>query len=217
VPTLVDLFAGELGWSKGFLSRGWKVIAFDIKQPKEIPDGVTFIRCDVLQLRAEHGRIYIPAQIWGALESWPFDFGVASSPCEEFSLFGMPCFFPNPPYPKAGIELFNHARALFERAEMPYLMENVRAAQDFVGHAKHRCGSFHLWGNGVPPLMPQGIVKGFKHGGIRKKGWGHDKRGAAAAATIPPELSECVASYAERILDASRDSDRTDSRASHDG
>jgi hypothetical protein len=34
------LFAGELGWSKGFLAKGWRVIAMDLKEPKHIPDGV---------------------------------------------------------------------------------------------------------------------------------------------------------------------------------
>jgi hypothetical protein len=101
----------------------------------------------------------------------------------------------------------------------------VRAAQDFVGQAVNHCGSFYLWGNGVPPILPQGISKGMKLAGIsgkqakamskqellehRRRGnmmWASsksDKRKAATAqvATIAPELAGCVADYAERLLE----------------
>jgi hypothetical protein len=94
-------------------------------------------------------------------------------------------------------------------------MENVRAAQQFVGKAVHHCGAFHLWGNAVPPLMPQGILKGWENKYVdskgRKRGGGpgryewstSDGRREATAkvATIPPELANCVADYAERLLE----------------
>ena len=41
----------------------------------------------------------------------------------------------------------------------------------------------------LPPLMPRGIQKGISHGGD------------AGAATIPPDLANCLAEYAERILE----------------
>jgi hypothetical protein len=65
-----------------------------------------------------------------------------------------------------GIRLFSHTRALCEATGLPYVMENVRAAQDFVGKAANHCGSFYLWGSGVPPILPQGITKGMKLAGM---------------------------------------------------
>ena len=44
---MLDLFAGRLGWSKPFLARGWTVMAVDLVEPPEIPDGVTFRAMDV--------------------------------------------------------------------------------------------------------------------------------------------------------------------------
>ena len=90
-----------------------------------------------------------------------FDFICASSPCEQFSVHGMKHFHPNPPYPELGIKLFNHTRAICEASGVPYVMENVRAAQQFVGQAVNHCGPFYLWGNAVPVLMPQGVNKGM--------------------------------------------------------
>jgi hypothetical protein len=200
VPVLLDLFAGRLGWSKAFLARGWKVFAVDLILPPEIPAGVTFLQMDVLAMRN--------------VMEWHVDFICASSPCEQFSVHGMKHFHPNPPYPELGIKLFNHTRALCEASGVPYVMENVRAAQKFVGNASHHCGPFYLWGTGIPPLMPQGIIKGMtrRAQGFKEykgqPGWGkriegatkrNDKEAAALKATIPPELANCVADYAERI------------------
>jgi hypothetical protein len=190
MPRLLDLFCGKWGWSKAFAARGWECVGIDLTIPEEFPRGCEFVEGDVLSLTLRGLRVAIKP-----------DFIVASSPCEEFSVFGMRCFFPYPKYPAKGIELFNYTRELCWNSGVPWLMENVRAAQDFVGKAEHHCGAFHLWGTGVPPLMPQGIVKGFKHGGIRKPDWPHDKRGGSAAAVIPPELANCVAEYAERLLE----------------
>jgi len=89
-------------------------------------------------------------------------------------------------------------------------MENVRAAQQFVGQAKAHAGSFYLWGNAVPPILPQGVVKGMtrKAMGERKykgqEGWNANQRSgqrikAARVATIPPELAGCVADFAESL------------------
>jgi hypothetical protein len=144
-----------------------------------------------------------------------FDFVCASSPCEEFSLWGLRHFNPNPAYPEMGIKLFNHCRAVLEESGIPYIMENVRAAQKFVGKADHHCGAFHLWGNAVPPLMPQGILKGWETKYVDSKGrnrgggpgryeWSTSdgrREATAKVATIPPELANCVADYAERLLE----------------
>ena len=147
---MLDLFSGRWGWSRAFLARGWACTGVDLVVPSEIPDGCEFLQMDAMTLTADFVR--------------EFDFVCASSPCEEFSVHGMKHFHPNPKYPETGIRLFNHTRAICEEAGVPYVMENVRPAQKFVGTAVHHCGPFYLWGSAVPPLMPQGISKGIDIG-----------------------------------------------------
>ena len=204
-------------------------------EPPEIPQGFRFAKANVLNIRIGElwGKPFftyvINAQL-GELFAQDFDFICASSPCEQFSVHGMKHFHPNPPYPELGIKLFNHTRELCEASGVPYVMENVRAAQQFVGNAVHHCGPFYLWGNAVPPLLNQGISKGIslhipgieKVTGDARKAlrnaakipfqWtstGGKKRKAitAGAATIPPELSSCVADYAERLLEQKAERD----------
>src|SRR5271157_2849171 len=143
---LLDLFCGRWGWSRAFAKRGWECYGIDLTRPPETPDGCVFIQWDILFLKT--------------LRDYKADFIVASSPCEQFSVHGMKHFHPNPKYPELGIKLFNHTRQLCEASGVPYVMENVRAAQQFVGNAVHHCGPFYLWGTGVPPLMHKGIGKG---------------------------------------------------------
>ena len=226
---MLDLFAGRLGWGKSFLARGWDVTAVDLVLPPEVPEGVLYLQLDVLRLGwlPGSGLVYSgpDGEIW---ELGFFDFICASSPCEQFSVHGMKHFHPNPPYPEMGIRLFNHTRALCEASGVPYVMENVRAAQQFVGRAVHHCGPFYLWGTGVPPLMPQGVKKGMRlatgyegfSGKFReltreekkaaRKGdkmlWSSSKsperrEATARAATIPPELAGAVADYATRLCE----------------
>jgi hypothetical protein len=188
---MLDLFAGRWGWSREFARRGWECVGVDLVEPPEIPVGCTFIKANVLELSVDFVR--------------GFDFGCASSPCENFSVHGMKHFHPNPPYPELGIQLFNHTRGLFEAAGIPYVMENVRPAEKFVGRAVNHCGPFYLWGNAVPPLTPQGISKGFgdmstAHYHANLHLISPHKR-AANVATIPPELASCVADYVERLLE----------------
>src|SRR6266550_7440760 len=147
---LLDLFCGRWGWSRAFAARGWECVGIDLVEPPDTPARCEFLQGNVLELTGD----WFPT----------FDFIVASSPCEEFSVHGMKHFHPNPRYPEMGIKLFNHTRSLCEASGVPYVMENVRAAQQFVGQAVHHCGPFYLWGNGVPPLMPQGIIKGGRLG-----------------------------------------------------
>jgi len=214
---MLDLFCGQLGWSKAFLARGWDCVGVDLIKPPTIETErvfqFTYICLDVLTLDATFVR------------SGDFDFICASSPCEQFSVHGMKHFHPNPPYPELGIKLFEHTRAICETSRIPYVMENVRAAQQFIGKAVHHCGPFYLWGNGVPLLMAQGIHKGIDVGSsklvkamsveekrayraqfIWNQAWSSSKtrkRDTAKAATIPPELANCVADYAERIMEKS--------------
>ena len=207
MPRLLDLFCGRWGWSRAFAARGWECQGIDLVTPDEIPENCFFTQADVLSI----------TQLYG-----PFDFIVASSPCEEFSVHGMKHFHPTPKYPEMGIALFNHTRALCERSGLPYVMENVRPAQDFVGAAENNCGPFYLWGTAVPPLMPQGITKGIDVGSSKavkrmtpeekrvyraqfawNQAWSSSKKrqqDTAKAAMIPPELANAVADYAEALL-----------------
>lgn len=188
---LLDLFCGRFGWSKAFAARGWECVGVDLVEPVEIPRGCKFRQADILSF-------------WGVdIMDGGYDFICASPPCQQFSKFGMPNFYPHPPYPEHGIRLFNHARQICEESKLPYVIENVWGAQKFVGDSAGRCGPFHLWGSGVPPITPQGIKKG---GTLGTGGWQNfgsmDKAdNAAKAATIPPELSACVADYAERLIE----------------
>jgi hypothetical protein len=214
---MLDLFCGRFGWSKAFAERGWECVGIDLVEPPEVPDGCTFFKTDILNITADS-----PFMRWDDGSKY-FDFICASSPCEQFSVHGMPHFHKNPPYPEMGIKLFNHTRALCEAAGVPYIMENVRPAQEFVGKAVNHCGPFYLWGSAVPPLMAQGITKGANFGSTKKlmamtreerkaarrlipavsssSKSAHRKALTAGWATIPPELSACVADYAERLLE----------------
>lgn len=202
---LLDLFCGRWGWSRAFAVRGWKCVGIDLVEPTETPEGCEFLQGDVLTLTGDWFHT--------------FDFIVASPPCQQFSVHGLPFTRKTAKYPELGIKLFNHARQLCEASGVPYVMENVRMAQQFVGRAIHHCGPFYLWGSGVPSLMPQGIRKGLRLGKSgftgeaqrewRRKNdptWNPSKSKArqeatALIATIPPELANCVAEYAERILE----------------
>lgn len=199
MPRLLDLFCGRWGWSRAFAARGWECVGVDLQKPfSEYPRNCSHVLDDVLSVDIEfiaHGR---------------FDFICASPPCEEFST--MRNFRPPVHYPEMGIRLFNHTRALCEASGLPYVMENVAGAQKYVGRAGAKCGSYFLWGTGVPPLIPMGIRKGMTElaMGLRehkgKPGWDvrHGVKGqtqTALVATIPPELANCVADYAEALLE----------------
>lgn len=79
----LDLCSGLGGASQPALDRGWKVVRVDI-DPRFKPDIVADARA--LPLRAVRVDV-----LW------------ASPPCQEFSKWGLRCFFPNPPEPDATI------------------------------------------------------------------------------------------------------------------
>jgi hypothetical protein len=194
---MLDLFCGRFGWSRAFAARGWDCVGFDLVKPPEIPARCCFVQQDIRELTLDRGF----------LDFWAPDFICASSPCEKLSIHRLKMFHPNPPYPESGIQLFNHTRGICEASGIPYVMENVQSAEQFVGRAKAHSGSFYLWGTGVPPLLPKRLTKGM----VMDRKWcqelgghGSSKRDAQTAgfATIPPELSNCVADYAERLLEA---------------
>lgn len=199
-PIAIDLFSGRGGWTDGLLAAGFHVIGFDIK---EFPDYKgEFHKLDILEMTSEEIKMYGAAFI------------ACSSPCEEFSVHGMKHFHPNPKHPDMGIRLFNHAKMLCESARIPYIMENVRAAQKFIGQSVNHCGPFHLWGTGVPAIIPPECYKvnkglSFKRRDGRFGGenvkvcelmYGDKKIRAAASANIPFSLSSYVGRIAMESL-----------------
>ena len=158
MPRMLDLFCGRFGWSRAFAARGWECVCVDLVRPAEIPQGCRFIKADVLDISFnENIGFFELLNEYGMPELFKFDFICASSPCEQFALFGLKCFHPDPPYPELGIRLFNHTRGLCESSGVPYIMENVRSAQQFVGKADNHCGPFYMWGTGVPADLQHGL------------------------------------------------------------
>ena len=194
---MCDLFCGRGGWTKGFQAHGWRCIGFDLHPQPDYPG--EFIQADIAHLH----------------ELPEADFYCCSSPCEQFSVHGMKHFHPNPKWPWLGIALFEYARRLMEATGKPYVMENVRAAEKFMGYSQHKCGSFHLWG-AVPPIVPQGVTKGMTQYqaydpisgkrillGMRRFSSKSKQRAIETAkiAEIPQELSSHIAQFAERITE----------------
>lgn len=217
---LLDLFCGRWGWSRAFAKRGWHCIGVDLTEPPEVPEGCAFIPADVLRLKSYPFQKTVALAGWQSVgfysEIWNCqpDAIVASPPCEEFSVHGMKHFHPNPKYPANGIRLFEHTRALCEASGLPYVIENVRPAQKFIGNSTCHAGAFHIWHNlgnfplhfGHPFRMPKGISKGF--GDMSTKHYHENLEKisphirARNTATIPPELANTVAEFTERILES---------------
>jgi hypothetical protein len=155
-PLMIDLCCGNGGWTKGFLAEGWDCIGYDIEPQPNYPG--RFVQRSILDLK-----------VW---ELELADFICVSTPCQQFSRFQMRNFFPNPPHPGEGIKLFYHALRICEESGVLFIVENVRAAQQFVGKSITHCGPFYFWGNAVPAIFPldcRKVSKGFKTGWLPKK------------------------------------------------
>ena len=157
-PLCIDLFCGLGGWAEGFLAEGYDVIGFDIERHDYGSGGYPgqLVLQDVLTL---DGRQFKNAAVM-----------VGSSPCQKYSYMAMPW--------KASKELaawyraeqgrqielnalFNAGFRIAKEAGIPYIAENVKGAQPWVGRARWHYGSFYLWGD-VPALMPPNShLKGY--------------------------------------------------------
>jgi hypothetical protein len=205
-PLAIDLFCGKGGWTNALLDVGFRVIGFDINIHEEYRRFLQQV--DVLQMD------------YKSVMYWSPQFAVCSSPCEQFSVHCMKHFHKNPPYPELGIKLFNHARNLLESLGVPYVMENVRCAEKFVGRAVNHCGPFYLWGNAVPAVFSKEcyeVTKGMtldqawdrntgkrSYSGPRRFSSNSPERAEAVAklAMIPYPIARAVAEAGMRLVEA---------------
>lgn len=136
-PVALDLCCGKGGWAHGFIAEGWRVVGVDLHDFAADYPG-EFIRADLLT--------------WEGWRDIPARVVVASPPCEEFSRWGMPWTRArNPPEPS--LALVNRCRQIAADKSLPIILENVRAAQNWLGRSAGNCGAFHLWGD-VPIILP---------------------------------------------------------------
>ena len=191
-PLCIDLFCGLGGWTEGYLAEGYEVVGFDIKRhvygDHSYP--AQLVLQDVLTLS---GRQFRDAAII-----------VASPPCQQYSLWGMRMFHPNPPIPDK--TLWEAAERIGREAQVPTIIENVRGAQYFWGRAAWRSGPYYFWGS-TPALWldvkpkRKNVVDDVKNGnrcGLKVNAnfsSTSDQRRelTAVAAKIPIELSAHVA------------------------
>lgn len=166
-PILHDLCCGSGGWTDAFLKHGWICHGYDIDdQPRY--KGI-FHKIDARQL---HGLDLLPGSLI-----------VASPPCDEFSRHDQPWTRRrNPPQPD--LSLWHHVRTLSGQSGLPYICENVRGAQPFVGSARWHYESFYLWGD-VPALMPSAFPRRQKQS--MSSSWKLDR------ARVPMEIGEHLA------------------------
>lgn len=175
MPVMLDLFSGLGGASQVMVERGWTVIRVDI-EPRFKPDIVADVRA-------------LP------LRPFPVDLIWASPPCQEFSKWGLRCFYPNPPEPDLSLALAT--KAIIERwRPQAWAIENVWASRKWLtpifgpvralppGHAiwsdlfllmpniaAHKSSSVQLTNRGVGAIPA-------KRGDFRKTYRGHAERHA---------------------------------------
>jgi site-specific DNA-cytosine methylase len=199
-PICIDLYCGLGGWTEAFIAEGYECHGYDI-EAHDYGNGGYPSTLHIRDVRSIQGSEFKDAAII-----------VGSSPCQEFSYRAMPWKRAKAlPPPYLGMELFNHQfRIQREACEaagryIPMIVENVRAAQKWVGRARWNSGSFYLWGD-VPALMPNlDTRKGFKgfkvfkdfHDCEASRKWSSKdprrKQWSAEIAKIPYPLAEHIA------------------------
>lgn len=151
-PLCIELFCGMFGWSAGWLELGGRVVGFDIEHLPHhgpVPSGAELVLQDV---RTLHGSQFRDA-----------DLILASPPCQSYSYRAMPWKRAKslpPPSNELFEACFRIQREACEAAGryIPMVVENVRGAQPWVGHAQGKFGSFYLWGD-VPAIMPRALLR----------------------------------------------------------
>lgn len=166
-PLALDLCCGLGGWTKGLQASGWRVIGVDFDPKFRAKYPGDFIHADLLH--------------WDGWQHLRALLVVASPPCDEFSRHCMPWTrAKNPPEPD--LRLIERCRFIAKSLGARFILENVRAAQKWLGRSQLNCGPFHLWGD-VPAIVPV-------FGGKKKESYGSKQR--AERAQIPFELARFI-------------------------
>jgi len=182
----IDLCCGLGWWAFGLVEEGWDVTGVDVTEmidPRLEPFPGEKIIADVRELKVTD----LPA----------CDLVVASPPCTEFARRTLPygsCRKFSAQTPDLSIVTACFRLAILLRA--PLVLENVRGAVPFIGPPSGVMGPWYLWGDGVPPLLPQtGRKNKFGRQGDFEKPPFDDhahRMKSAWRARIPIELSRCV-------------------------
>ena len=167
-PKALDLCCGAGGWTDGLIAAGFDVVGVDVVKHKDYKG--SFMQADV---RTLDGR-----QFAG------FEIIVASPPCQEFSRHQMPWTRKNAKEPDMSI-VKACWRIKDEAKPKLFVMENVRAAQKWIGPAILHRGPYYLWGDVA--LLPAIQAK-------KKESYG--SRQADLRAKIPFELAYAIAETA---------------------
>ncbi len=166
-PLCIDLCCGSGGWTAGFMAEDYDVIGFDIEPLAAYP----------AQLVLQDVRTLIGSQFARATVI------VASPPCEQFSRHAMPWTRKrNPPEPD--LTIVEACWRIAREAGVPMIVENVRAAQAWLGTARAHVGPFYLWGD-VPAILPVVIPE------RKKESFGSKQR--LERARVPLELARYIA------------------------
>lgn len=171
-PLAIDLFCGIGGWAHPLLDLGYRVVGFDTtRYPQGYPGDLVLQDVCTIDGRRLAGAAVI----------------VASPPCQEFSLVGMPWAHPQRPR-NANLDLVNEVWRIRDESGVPTILENVRALQYYVGRAEAHFGPFYLWGD-VPLLRPTMRLSKHIHGrGRRSRKFGDYHRAPHLRAAIPYDL-----------------------------
>jgi hypothetical protein len=138
-PVAIDLCCGDGGFTDGLMAAGFYVVGVDLMRFDGYK-GDELITADLLTVSSGLLGCYSPAVVF------------AGPPCEQYSRHGMPWTRKrNPPPPD--MRLVRHCFGLASALGVPIVLENVRAAQQWIGRAVTHYGPHYLWGD-VPALIP---------------------------------------------------------------
>ena len=171
-PVVVDIGAGLGGWSGAFIAEGWTALGIDIERHPAYPGNLV-----IQDVRTVSGRRM------GHVSAI-----VCSMPCQDFTRHMMPWTRRrNPPPPD--LSLIEACWRIHQEASesagrrIPFLMENVREAQRWIGAAAAHYGSRYLWGD-VPALLPFAEKSRKEH---------LSSRAVAERSEIPFDLAQHIA------------------------
>ncbi len=173
----IDLCCGLGGWTNGLKAAGWHVIGFDIETSFTGKYKGDEFRVEDVRYVADH--VFDSKSRFGLGHSLcDASLVVASPPCPEFTRHALPWTKKmNPPEPDQSI--WRACERIARNIGCPIVLENVRAAQPWMGTAMAHAGPFYLWGD-VPPLLPRIQVR-------KKESLSSTKR--AERAMIPFDLA----------------------------